>query len=363
MLSIFLIIVTFIIHSQLQYVQTKDLGFDKENILSLPSSPLVLSRFENFKAELSDKTGIKNISLSGYLPGRPIPGEDFRPVEDPQGKSIGINLTAGDENFKDTLGLELNEGRFFSQEIASDNEALVINETAARKMNSAFGWDTPLDKKITTGRSTYSIIGVLKDFHFLSLHREIQPLAIVRLSSQRGPFIAFRIDPKAYSQALRDLEKTWNNYTSGQPFEIVSFGNETEKLYQSEKRTAKMLNLFSLLAVVLGCLGLFGLAAFTVEQQTKEIGIRKVLGASQGGLIIMLIKRFSLWVLAANILAWPAAFYIMARWLESFAYRTNIKLVLFLGAGFLALILACMTVGIQAIKAARANPVDALKYE
>jgi putative ABC transport system permease protein len=324
---------------------------------------MVLSRFDNFKAELSGRSGIQGISLSGYLPGRPVPGEDFRPVDNARGKSIGINLTAGDENFADTLGLKIKDGRFFSQEFASDEEALVINETAARKINTAFGWDTPLNKMVTTGRSTYTIIGILEDFHFQSLHREIQPLAIIRLAPKRGPFIAFRIDPEEFSRSVSFLEKTWNNFTSGQPFEIVSFGNETEKLYQSEQRTARMLSLFSLLAVVLGCLGLFGLAAYTVEQQTKEIGIRKVLGASQGGLVMMLIKRFSVWVLAANILAWPAAFYIMGRWLENFAYRTNIKPILFLGAGFLALVLACMTVGIQAVKAARANPVNALKYE
>lgn len=362
-LSILMIIVTLIVNRQLHYVGTKSLGFDKDKILALPSSPAIINHIDAFMAEINKNTIIQNASLAGYMPGRPLIGEDFSPEGIPAENKIGLNLMAGDENFKETLGLNLIQGRFFSQEFTSDESSLVINETAAKKMNELFGWYSPLNKVITTGRETYTIIGIIADFHFESLHRQIQPMAIVKLPSHMGPFLTFRIDSQRYSVATADLERTWKKFAPEQPFELISFGAETEKLYVSEQRTAKMMSLFSILAVALGCLGLFGLAAFIAEQKTKEIGIRKVFGASEGSLVFMLLKPLSIWVLLANVIAWPLAFYIVQRWLENFAYRTNIAPIVFVASGAIVLVLACLTVAGQALRAAVANPVDALKYE
>jgi len=362
-LSILMIVVTLYVDGQLKFISTKDLGLDKNQIAALSSSPSVQDKFNTFLTELEENPKILKVSSTGYWPGRPIIGEDFGPVDSPPEKRIGLNLIAGDENLMDTFGLKIISGRFFSREIAADDQALVINETAARKMTEFFDWNSPLDKKLTTGRETYTIIGVVKDFHFESLHSQIRPMALIKIPTGSGPILALKINSQDYKQATSSLKKTWDKYADGQPFELTSFRDETEKLYESEQRTARMMGVFSLLAVVLGCLGLFGLAAFSAEQKTKEIGIRKVFGASQKGLVMMFLKQFLRWVVIANILAWPAALYIILRWRENFAYRADIAPSIFILSGAIVLILACLTVVGQAHKASVANPVETLKYE
>jgi len=351
------------VHSQMQYVRSKDLGFDKNNLLALSTSPAVLKRFDAFKTELKLSPAVQNVSLSGYIPGRPIPGEDFGAVDGSSENKVGLALIAGDEEFAATLGLQIIQGQFFTEGLQNTHAQLVINQAAARKMNKMFGWDSVLGKMVTAYREVYSIIGVLRDFHFDSLHKEIVPLALLRLAPQTGPYLTVRTIPGGHSAARAWLERTWQDFAPEQPYLPASFASETDRLYRSEQRTAKMMSLFACLSIAIGCLGLFGLAAFTTEQRSKEIGIRKVLGAAEGKLAGMLIYQHIRWVLAANIIAWPTAYIIINKWLANFAFRTEIKPLLFLASGGIVFLLACLTVFAISIKAATADPVKILKYE
>jgi len=362
-LSILLFVVTFVVAGQLRYIRTKDLGFDKDRLLAVAASPALSARYDAFKAELLRSPGIDSVARSAYLPGRPLAAEDYADAQGNQDVRINLALIAGDEEFMNTLGLRLEAGRFFTPGGTADSDAFVLNEEAAKRLASAFGWTDPIGKSITNGRETRTIIGVLEDFHYQSLHRTIDPLALSLLPPKRGPFVVVRIAPGNREEAVLGLKRAWEAFVPGQPFEPFFFGDETEKLYQFEKRTTALLVAFSVFAVFLSCLGLFGLASFTAERRTKEIGVRKVFGASERELVLMLLRQSGQWVLAANFIAWPVGFYIMKGWLRNFAYRTDPGPWPFLAAGVLVFVLACLAAGGKAVQAASANPVDALKYE
>jgi len=362
-LSVLLFIVTFIVAGQLRFIRTRDLGFDKDRLLAVAAPPALSGRFEAFKAELLKTPGISAVARSAYLPGRPMVAEDYADAQGSEDMRINLALIAGDEEFMNALGLRLAAGRFFAREGTADNDAFVLNAEAARRLASAFGWTDPIGRSITNGQETRTIIGVLEDFHYQSLHRTIQPLAISLLPPKRGPFVVVRTEPGNREEAVMSLKRTWEAFVPNQPFEAFFFADETEKLYQSEKRTALLLVAFSVFAVFLGCLGLFGMASFTAERRTKEIGVRKVFGASEWELVVMLLRQSGQWVLAANLVAWPVAFFVMKGWLRNFAYRTDLGPWPFLAAGVLVFVLACLAAGSKAFQAASANPVDALKYE
>jgi len=362
-LSILLFVVTFIVARQLRYVRAKDLGFDKDRLLAVAASPALSGRFEAFKAELLKRPGILAVARSAYLPGRFLPAEDYADAQGGKDTRINLSLMAGDEEFMNALGLRLATGRFFAPGGTADNDAFVLNEEAARRLTSAFGWTDPIGKSITNGRETQTIIGVLKDFHYQSLHRTIHPLAISLLPPKEGPFVVVRTDPGNREETVLGLKQAWEAFVPNQPFEPFFFGEEIEKLYQSERRTASLLAAFSAFAVFLGCLGLFGLASFTAERRTKEIGVRKVFGASERELVVMLLRQSGQWVLAANLIAWPVGFFVMKRWLQNFAYRAGLSPWPFLAAGVLVFVLACLAAGGKAIQAASANPVNSLRYE
>jgi len=360
--SIILFVMTFVILGQMRYIRAKNLGFEKNRLLAVAAPPSLAGRFEAFKGGLLRNPEIVSVACSSYVPGRGLAAEDYADSRGGRDERIHLALLAGDEDFLKTLGLELIAGRFFSPK-AAETGALVVNEEAARRFCAAFGWNDPLGKSITNGRETRTIIGVLKDFHFQSLHRSIEPLAVDRLGREEGPFIVLRTAGGSRDQAIRALRKTWNAFVPDQPFEYFDFSEETGKLYQSEKRNAALLAGFSIFAVFLGCLGLFGQTAFSAERRTKEIGIRKACGATRKGIVLMLLGKSGLAVLMANAVAWPAAFLIAQRWFRNYAYRTEFGLLPFIAAGILVLVLACLTAGGTAYKAASADPVKALRYE
>jgi putative ABC transport system permease protein len=362
-LSILLFVGTFVVVGQLRYVRTKDLGFDKDRLLAVEASPTLSKRFEAFKADLLKSPGIVSVARSAYLPGRPMVAEDYADTQGDPEMRVNLALIAGDEQFMNTLGLRLRAGRFFDGAGAADENAFVLNTEAARRLASAFGWTDPVGKSITNGRETRTIIGVLEDFHYQSLHRNIDPLAVSLLRPEQGPFVVVRTSPGNRDRSVLSLKLAWEAIAPGQPFRPFFFDAETEKLYRSEKQTVSLLTAFSAFAVFLGCLGLFGLASFTAERRTKEIGVRRAFGASVGGLVAMLLRQFGQWVMAANIIAWPIAFFLMKRWLRNFAYRTGLGPWPFLLAGVLVFVLACLAAGGRIFRAASANPVEALKYE
>jgi putative ABC transport system permease protein len=269
-----------------------------------------------------------------------------------------------DSDFIPTIGLEIVAGRNFSPEITTDSsKSILINQTAARQ----FGWDDPIGKSIReldNWDTTKTVVGVVRDFHIESLHHKISPL-IIEIEPSRLRFILIKISPGNLKETLLFLKRKWKELSPTETLDYW-FLDESDSFtwqYRSEQRLSKIFSYFALLAIFIASLGLFGLASFTAEQRTKEIGIRKAMGASISSIILLLSKEFVKWILIANIIAWPIAYFTMNRWLQNFAYRINIGLGTFIIAGLLALVIAVLTIGYQAVKAAKGNPVDALRYE
>lgn len=363
--SIILIIGTLVVMSQLKYIQNKKLGFDKEQVLVLDNAHLLGKQAETFKNEMLTHSQITSATNSSYLP---VPSNRNSSAVFPEGQIANKNSTTlqnwvVDYDYIKTLGMKIIEGRDFSREFSTDETAVIINQETAKQ----FGWKEPLGKhlsRITSNEgnmTSYTVIGVVEDFHFDSLRNTIGPL-IMFLGQDQG-LMSFRIDTRDISGTIALLRDTWNKFLPGQPFEYYFLDERFYEIYKAEQQLGEIFGIFAGLAIFVGCLGLFGLAAFIAEQRTKEIGIRKALGASISSIIGLLSKEFVILVAAANVIAWPAAYMIMNQWLKDFAYRTSLNFIIFLAAGAAALFIALLTTSYQAIKAAIADPVKSLKYE
>ncbi len=361
-LSIALIAGALIVSMQLDFLRSQKLGFDKEQVLVLRLKQRAMrEQFESVKTELLRKPEVLRASAVSNLPGGRFNGNpiQWRPEEDDQ----DVAQTRVDHDFFATLDIPLAEGRAFQREITTDaDSAFILNETAAK----LFDWDTAVGKRITwfdddnTRRGT--VIGVVKDFHFQSLHTRIQPL-LISLTRRSFNYMLVKVSPSDLPGTLAHCEAVWKKFDPEFDFEYSFLDADFDQLYRAEGRVRTLFGYFTFFAVFIACLGLFGLAAFTTQQRKKEIGVRKVLGASVAGVVGMLSKDFVKLVLAANVIAWPVAYFAMNKWLQDFAYRIEIGWWVFALAGGLALLIALLTVSTQAIKAALANPVEALRYE
>ncbi|MBN1273572.1 MAG: ABC transporter permease [Candidatus Aminicenantes bacterium] len=362
--SIMLIIGVITVYQQLQFSRNKKLGFNKEQIVVLPSSRDIIRSFGTLRNELLKNPNIINVSGSRRVPSgrlldssgaRVFRGENAEPVD------FRIAFVCTDYEFIKTYGMKLAAGRDFSREHSTDlREAFILNETAVEKI----GWNAEeaVGRPFQYGNRRGQIIGVVEDFHFESLHQPISPMVFfMRPSDYRR--ISVRIRPENIPATLAFLEKTWQIYRPHYPFSYFFIDERFDQLYRAEEKLARIFGYFSLLAVFIACLGLFGLASFLAERKTKEIGIRKTLGASVTGLAILLSKNFAGSVLLANLFAWPLAFYGMTRWLQNFAYRISLNVFIFILAASVSLAIALLSVSYQAVKAALANPVDSLRYE
>ena len=362
-ISIMLLVGTFVVYDQLGYIRHKKLGFDKDHVVAIQRASALKQQSQAFKQELMQYPSVISTALSNYLPGNDFDINGYRTGESPGGELQPINQWFADHDFARTLQLEMAAGRFFSSDSAKDSSSIVINESAARVLGMA----EPLGKNLQTVirgiELNLTIIGVLKDFHYESLHKEIRPIVIRNLSDTSGEYISIRFRPDNLSKTLAFLEKKWKEFAPDQPFEYFFLDNSFDKLYRSEQRAGQLFTSFSIIAGFIACLGLFGLAAFSTELRTKEVGIRKILGASVPNIIVLLTKGFTKWVLLANLISWPVAYYVMDRWLHNFAYRTHIELWIFPVAALLAFGIAVLTVSFLAVRAALANPVEALRYE
>jgi putative ABC transport system permease protein len=361
-ISIGLIIGSVISFSQLSYMKQKRLGFNKEQIVVIRIVGDSLRKMiPTIKAELISISGIIDVAASSHVPGRVSAWHAFVP----QGYNLSQTRVMGkisiNPDFIPTMGIQIVDGRNFSHEIISDqSESILINEAAARR----YDWKNPVGKTIhlLMNDTNKTVIGVVRDYHLRSLHHEIMPLYIDNDPSN-FLYISTKIKPDDVSKTLRDLRKKWAEIAPDQPFDYFFLDESFDLQYRAEEKLGLIFSNFTLIAVLVACLGLFGLASFTAEQRTKEIGIRKALGATVSSIVILLIKEFTKWVLLANIIAWPIAYVAMNHWLQNFAYRIKIGLGTFILAGVLALVISLVTVGYQAIKAAKANPVEALRYE
>jgi hypothetical protein len=365
-LSIALLIGTSVAYNQLRFLRQSKLGFNKENIVYVPIKENIGKSYDAFKAELLADSNIHSVAAQYYLFAEDGPfrsmGYDWEGREEGQEQDIILNLV--DYDFIPMLGLELMEGRYFSQEYPTDTkQAYILNEEAVKEM----GIKDPIGKHFSYGKRRGTIIGVLKNAHFRSLHVKIEPhvfffLRDVGAATQYG-VVLIKINGSKTEEALAKIQGVWENINPYSPFEYHFLDQKYDSLYRKEKKIGTILNAFTLFAIVISCLGLFGLASFLTEQRTSEIGIRKVLGASESGIVFLLSKQFTKWVLIANLFAWPTAYFVMSEWLKSFAYRINIGIWVFVLSGMMAAGIALLTVSFQAIRAARANPIESLRYE
>jgi putative ABC transport system permease protein len=367
--SIVLIIGTLIVDKQLNFVRNRKLGYDKDHVIALRiRNEETQKKYQAIKNELLKHPNILKLSASSSLPLGRNSFTAHHAVGKPEDELIMLHTQIVDEDFIDTYNIEIVEGRNFSKEFATDpQEAIILNEAAVKKL----GWqDNSLGQQIELfmslhKRKKYKVIGIVKDYHFASLHEEIQPLVLYNANPYGGYHyrISMRTIPENIQETVAFVKSKWREFDSQYPIEYVFLDEQYDALYRAEERLGQLFGYFTTLAIIIGCLGLFGLSAFSAEQRTKEIGIRKVLGATIPGVILLLVKEFTKWVLLAVLIAWPLGYYIMNTWLQNFAYRISLEFSTFLLAAALALIISIITVIYQAARAAIANPIDSLRYE
>lgn len=364
-ISIFLIISTSFVYDQLNYVRHKKLGFSKEQVLVIPlRGQQLFEKAEVIKAELQNLSCVTAVASSQFVPGRDMDGSGFIPEGYEDNNPIIIFNNQVDFQYLDAMKMKIASGRGFSREFLTDSNAAVINQTLADKL----GWDDPINKRITGFRRNESfdlkVIGVVEDFHFRSLHDAIEP-TIMYIGASSNRFINVRLVPGDQKQNLEMIRDKWKTIESSMPFDYYFLDEDFDKLYRAEERIGGIFIFFTLIAIIIACLGLFGLASYNAEHKRKEIGIRKALGSSVQMIVFMLSRQFSKWILIANIIAWPAAYLFISEWLGNFAYSIRIidNVWVFFMSALIALAIALITVISQAIKAAVINPVDAIKYE
>jgi putative ABC transport system permease protein len=364
-ISVALIIGTIVVYQQMKYIQNKDLGYNKEQLITIPNSYALGKNEQVFKQQMLQDPRIANATTSWYKPAGPSNYNNALAYPQGNDKLIvnGVEYHV-DENYIPTLGMKMVSGRNFSKEFATDSTGIILNETAVH----AFGWNdmSAVGKIIIRQNSDrgndvpFHVIGVVKNFNFKSLHEAVSPLY---MSLQPEGGLIFKIRTTDVAGVLSTMKKEWDSYKTGEPFTYNFMDDLFNKTYSAEQKTGNILNIFSVLIILVACLGLFGLVTYTAEQRTKEIGIRKVLGASVPQVTQMLSKEFLKLVLIASLIAFPVAWWTMNKWLQSFAYRIHISWWVFAVAGLIALLIALITVSFKAIKAAVANPVKSLRTE
>ncbi|MFZ2905711.1 MAG: ABC transporter permease [Cyclobacteriaceae bacterium] len=366
-ISTVLIIATVVTFQQLRYLNTRDLGYDRNQVVTLTYYSLLGKQYDAFYNEMLNSPAIKNVGRSSRIPtGRLLDSQGSAAIT--QGDSLmdtGVNLkyVSIDEEFFNTYGIEVLAGRNFSKAIRTDDSlSFVINEAAVR----ALGWkanEEGIGKDFSYGGTRGKLIGVVNDFHFESLHQEVTPMIFVPMEQAGANYLTVKISGSEMQQGLAHLEKLWKSMLPGRPFEYQFMDDRYAHLYEAEQKEGKLFTIFSGLAIFIACLGLFGLATFNTMQRVKEIGIRKVLGASVPNILTLLSKEIVILILAANLIAWPVAWYFMKEWLHSFAYHIDMNIVVYLLSALACIAVALITVSTQTIKAAMTNPSNTLRYE
>jgi putative ABC transport system permease protein len=368
-ISIGLIICTLIIHSQLDYIKKKDLGFKKDHIVvvrmqdqRLRQNYEILSEAFKQQSKILDVTVCENLPYAISGGG----GNDWEGKEPDVTYSTFYNTFVG-YNFLDFYGIELMAGRNFSKLHPTDENAYIVNETAVKVM----GIENPVGKRFRDWKGWGTIIGVVKDFHFASLKLEVKPMVMSLIYKGDEDYLntyatvnyfSLRIGSEDVQGTLKLIEATYKKFTD-YPFSFSFFDERIDRMYRSEQKLGQSFITFSMMAVFIACLGLFGLASFTAEQKTKEIGIRRILGASIPGVVVLQIRIFFKWLILSSLIACPVAYIVMNRWMQDFAYRADIRFWFFAAAPLIAAMIALFTVSFQSVKAAVANPVDSLRYE
>ncbi len=365
-LSIFMLISTWIVFDQLQYLRTKDLGFDKENVVRLSLNRNMLTNGEFLAEKLRQLPEVVAVGKADASPGEGI-GKILGQVEDAEGKMVdrGIDLYSADYQYLDAMGMTIVQGRNFSKDNPGDTtHAVLVNESMVARM----GWKDPLGKKFQfgggpNGPNERLVVGVIKDYNQNSLYDMIEPLII--LWRKQSNYVFVRLAPGDLQKSMSAIEKEWKDVYPSSPFEYVFLDEDLNSQYRADEKRSQIFTAFSGLTIFIACLGLLGLAAFTTEQRTKEIGVRKVIGASVNGLVMLVSREFFILVMIGMVLAFPAAWLFTDRWLRNFAYRIELQneWTTFLLSSVAAIVITILTVGYHVIRAAMANPVASLRDE
>lgn len=354
-----LIIGTLVVQDQLQFLQEKQLGFDQEQVLVIDRATSLRNNYEPFLEQLKKLPYVESATVAQGVPGDEFDSSVFVPEKPSNYDATSLTYSFVNTDFVETMKIKVVAGRDFSADMLTDSSACLINQSAAEKL----GWDDPLGKTLSYGGyDERRIIGVVEDYSFRSLHHEVEPIVLMT-TNWRLSKIAIRLQAGNAATHIAGIQAAWKDFAPQAPMEYSFLDQDFQALYQSETRMGQVFGMFSILAIFIACLGLFGLAAFLTQQRTKEIGIRKILGATTANLVSLLSRDFLKLVIIALIIASPLAWYLMNAWLEDFAYRINIQWWVFVLAGLLAVGIAFLTVSFQSIKAALTDPVDSLRSE
>jgi putative ABC transport system permease protein len=376
-ISIFLIIGAITVNRQLNYIQNKKLGFEKNQVIVVQDAYALRPKVQSFKDEALKISSIESGTISGYIP---VEGADasrsdrgfWREGNQPTSENlVSLQNWNVDFDYIKTFGMKLKMGRGFSNEFPSDSSAVVLNEAAVRQFGlgnepigkkiSAFDGDRPDGSPDPNSIRAWTVIGVMEDFHFSSLKESITSLGLM-LGKSDGS-VSFRFSANQSQETIKALEKVWKELAPGQPFLYTFLDEDFARMYTSEQKLGEIFALFAGLAIIIACLGLFALTSFTAEQRTKEIGIRKVLGASVGSIVVLLSREFGKLIIIAFILAAPLAWYAVDWWLKNYTYKVEIGFMVYAIAGVLSFVIAWITMGYQSIKAATSDPVKSLRSE
>lgn len=359
-ISIIMIIGTAIVYDQLQHQRNIDMGFDPEQVLTINvGDPGLQQALPVLINKLEQSPEIISTARTGGMPGRTFGRRGMLPEGAPQEDTWIVSVLNFDEKFMELMDMEVVDGRGFDKNMQTDQQqAVLINEAMAKELT----WDEPIGKKLTFGQQEQTVIGVVKDFHFANMRHKIEPLAMF-YNPNGGGNLAVKFSAKNASQTVGFIQSAWNEVFPNSPLEFQFFDEEFGQQFASDESFGRLVFSFTWLAIFIACLGLFGLSAFTAEQKTKEIGVRKVLGASIGGIVLLLSKQFSQLIMVSIVLAAPIAYYLMSQWLSDFEYRVDINWMWFVISGIAALLIALMTVVFQSVKAASINPSKSLRYQ
>lgn len=364
-ISIILIVGTLIMHRQLQYMISKDLGFEKEHIIVIRRATVLGNQVNAFREELRALPGVLSVSASTAVPGHSNNNNGFR-IQGRDEESFLFQTTWADYDFLETYGMKLADGRNFDREMATDRMAVIINERSVRNYNL----QDPLSTRIigfhhsSDEPSTFHVIGVLRDYHFESLRSEISPCVLqFKDENINWGYVSIRLAPTANAQTLEDVEKVWATFTASEPMLWFFLDKDFERMYQEEKQNASLSVLFTILAIFIASIGLYGLTAFTIAQRTKEIGVRKTFGASIWTIWFMMSREMLSLVLIATAIAWPLVYWVADNWLQNYAYRIQLNPIDFLAGFLIAVGIAIATLSYRTLKAASVNPSISLRYE
>ncbi|RLD70803.1 MAG: ABC transporter permease [Bacteroidetes bacterium] len=361
--TIVLFICTILVNRQMNYLRAKDLGFTKENLVVIDRVYVLEDQIDAFRQELLKNPSIRQVTISSAVPGGLIGDNAYLPEGAASNETHAINNMWADWYFQDAYDLEMVEGRWFQEENPTDSFALILSESAVRALN----FDDPLNKRLYTQfgeerRDPSPIIGVVKDFHFQSLHQEIRPL-IIKFKTEENFQMSVKISGNNTGLTLEYIEMIWNSFMEQQPIHMTFLEEELAALYDNEEKTAIIFNIFSVLAIFIAALGLLGLASFSAAQRTKEVGIRKAMGASIASVLLALSREYIWLILVATLAAWPLGYFFMKDWLQDYPARVTMEPVVFILSSLMAFVIAAATVLFRVYQSASANPVKSLRYE